>query len=86
MIAGSLPVIVTMSSPTDPLDRLVLLEQVFSYQEQLVQQLNQVMIQLRDELDALKQKYDKQTAQIEWLIQNLPVEGRSLEDDKPPHY
>ena len=75
-----------MSSPSDPLDRLVQLEMVFSHQEQLVQQLNQVMIQLRDELDALKQKYDKQTAQIEWLIQSLPVEGRSLEDDKPPHY
>ena len=75
-----------MSAPSNQLDRIVQLEQVFSHQEQLIEQLNQVIVQLRGELDALKQKFDEQAIQTQWLIDNLPGDGRSIEDEKPPHY
>jgi uncharacterized coiled-coil protein SlyX len=75
-----------MNTQPDLLDRIVHLEEVFAHHDQLVQQLNQVVVELREEVDGLSRKCQEQLGRIECLVQNQATEPRSLEDDKPPHY
>ena len=64
--------------------RLTQLEELFSHQQHLVQQLDQVTVQLRADLVALDKRVADQQTQLEWLTQNnSPIDDR---EEKPPHY
>ena len=67
--------------------RVVQLEELFSHHQHDVQQLNEVILQLRSELDALQIKYANQQTRLE-AIQESQAQAASddLADQKPPHY
>jgi uncharacterized coiled-coil protein SlyX len=64
--------------------RVTQLEELFTYHQHLVQQLNEVAVELRADLETLSKRVATQQKQIEWLTQNnSPVDDR---EEKPPHY
>ncbi len=66
-------------------DRVTQLEESFSHQEHLVEQLNQVVIQLRADLERLESENNEQRRQVKWLAENNSIiEDRT--DEQPPHY
>ena len=67
----------------DATDRVVQLEEIFTHQQQVIDELNQVLIQMREEHDRLCKKVETQQSQIEWLIDNL---SEAPSNEKPPHY
>ncbi len=67
--------------------RVVQLEELFSHHQHHVQQLNEVIVEVRDELDALKIKCANQQSRLESLADSRALaEGEDLADQKPPHY
>ena len=65
--------------------RLVELEERFTHQESLLHELNNVIVLLRDDVDRLEAKCDKQQQVLTWLLQNFGgIEDNP--DEKPPHY
>ncbi len=67
--------------------RVVQLEELFSHHEHHVQQLNGVILELRDELDALRRTYQRQQQQLESLRdQQTSALPREPGEEKPPHY
>ena len=69
------------------LQRVVQLEELFSHHQHHVQQLNEVIVRVRDELDALQIKYANQQSRLEALQESQTLADREdLADQKPPHY
>ena len=69
------------------LQRVVQLEELFSHHQHHVQQLNEVIVQVRDELDALQIKYANQQSRLESLQESQALaEREDPTDQKPPHY
>ena len=69
------------------LKRVIQLEELFSHQQHHVQQLNDVIIQLRGELDSLQTKYTQQQSRLEAIQESqAAAEREDLADEKPPHY
>ncbi len=67
--------------------RVVQLEELFSHHQHHVQQLNDVIVQMRGELDAMQIKLDRQENRLAALQESQPpAEGIDLADEKPPHY
>ena len=64
--------------------RVIQLEELVSHQEHLLQQLNNVVSELRSECDDLKDMLGERCDRLESLIENQS-EG-DLPDEKPPHY
>ncbi len=64
--------------------RLVQLEELFTHQQHLVQQLNDVTIRLRTDLDELNTRMSAHEKQINWLNQNSSIVDDH--EEKPPHY
>jgi uncharacterized coiled-coil protein SlyX len=64
--------------------RILQLEELFMHQQNLVQQLNEVAIELRNDVDSLSKQLKTHGKQLGWLNQNTSV----IEDreEKPPHY
>ncbi|HJN09840.1 MAG TPA: SlyX family protein [Pirellulaceae bacterium] len=76
-----------MSDVDALLRRVVQLEELFSHHQHHVQQLNEVIVQLRGDLDALQIKYANQQSRLESLQERQAVaESEDLADQKPPHY
>ena len=74
-----------MSQPHDLQDRVTQLEECFAHQERLVEQLNNVVIQLRSDLARVESKHEEQQRNVKWLLENTSnVEDQA--DEKPPHY
>lgn len=65
--------------------RVVQLEELFSHHQHHVQQLNDVIVQLRGELDVLQVKSANQQKALETIRASQSVE-EDLADQKPPHY
>ena len=73
-------------SETEPLQRRILqLEELFSHQEHLVHQLNEAVIELRNELARVEAKCNEQEGRIRSLAEQQ-VTARNPIDEKPPHY
>lgn len=69
------------------LRRVVQLEELFSHHQHHVQQLNDVIIQLRGELDVLHVKYVNQQNRLEAILESqADAPSEDLADQKPPHY
>ena len=65
-------------------DRLIELETKLSYQEDTIQQLNDVVCRQQDQIDSLQEKCDLLIARTKELLHKLP--DPSEENEKPPHY
>jgi len=63
--------------------RLIDLETRQAFQEDTLEQLNEVVIELRSQVDTLIQRLKVAEERLERLEPNIIS---SLEDDKPPHY
>ncbi|MBB74726.1 MAG: hypothetical protein CMJ75_09455 [Planctomycetaceae bacterium] len=66
-------------------ERLVRLEESVAHQEQLLDQLNGVLTQLRLDYDELLKHSRNAEVQIQWLVENSS-QGQDPLDEKPPHY
>ncbi|GAB5497949.1 MAG: SlyX family protein [Pseudohongiellaceae bacterium] len=68
-------------------ERLDDLEAKFSFQEDTLQQLNEVIIQQRRMLDEVQQKVDWLEGQVaDLLADKASAPALSGEGEKPPHY
>ncbi|MBQ0712477.1 MAG: SlyX family protein [Porticoccus sp.] len=65
-------------------DRLVEVETKLAYQEDTIQQLNDVICRQQDQIDALLVKYGLLVTRVKELDNDLP-EGDGV-DERPPHY
>jgi SlyX protein len=65
-------------------DRLVEVETKLAYQEDTIQQLNDVICRQQDQIDALLLKYELLVTRVKELDSDLP-EGDEV-DERPPHY
>ena len=66
-------------------ERLVRLEETVAHQEQLLEELNGALTQLRLDFDALLKHSRNSEVQIQWLLENSSHDQDPL-DEKPPHY
>ena len=74
-----------MPEPTPIQERVTQLEECFSHQEHLVEQLNQVVIQLRADIERMASENEEQKRQVKWLLENHPSTEEE-KNEKPPHY
>lgn len=65
--------------------RIVCLEELFAHEEHKVHQLNQVILEQRDELDRLHKKLAVLEHRFQWLAENSSAND-NLPHEKPPHY
>jgi len=76
-----------MSDNDALLRRVIQLEELFSHHQHHVQQLNDVIVALRAEIDALQNKFANQQRRLETLQETQMLgESTDLADEKPPHY
>ena len=73
-----------MSEQRSLQDRVMQLELLLSHQEHLLQQLNDVVVQLRAEQDNLKAKFRERMQRLESIIERQAAAPDP--DEKPPHY
>lgn len=66
------------------LDRVNKLEEVVTYQQQLVGELNEIVIELRTQVDELESRY----AEFADRVKSSGTSASIIEDlpEKPPHY
>ncbi len=68
-------------------EKLVELETKFSYQEDLLSALNEVVIRQQRQLDELLRQMSAVKEQLQEAIERVPGEGgESDQNEKPPHY
>lgn len=65
-------------------DRLVEVETKLAYQEDTIQQLNDVVCKQQDQIDDLLLKYELLISRVKELDVDGP--GEALGAEKPPHY
>lgn len=68
-----------------PQERVVRLEELFSHHQHMVQQLNDVIVQLRAEVENLKARSARQEARLQ-LVADKQASLDDQPDEKPPHY
>ena len=64
-------------------NRVAKLEELLMHQQHTIEQLNEIVIQLRGDLEKLQQKIDKQELTINEMETRF---GDDLPHEKPPHY
>jgi len=60
------------------------LQEAVTFQQRTIDDLNEVIIELRADLDRLQQTTTAQQSRIEWLAANAATDIDP--DEKPPHY
>ena len=65
-------------------DRLVEVETKLAYQEDTIQQLNDVICRQQDQIDALRAQYELLVTRVKELDADRP-DGDDI-DERPPHY
>lgn len=65
-------------------DRLVDIETRLAFQEDTLQQLNDVICRQQDQLDRLAARAEALRVRLGDIVAKLPDDGG--EDEKPPHY
>ena len=66
--------------------RIVELEGLFTHQQKLVQDLNEVIVDQQRRLSLCESHAARLSARTESILASMEEAPRSLEDDKPPHY
>ena len=65
--------------------RVIQLEELYSHQQHLVQQLDEELVKLRSVIEKLEYRHVVQEDRLKWLIDNrLTLDD--LPNEKPPHY
>ncbi len=65
-------------------DRIIELESKVSYQEDLLQELNTILIDQQSQLDKLSMLFQALNDRLKEAMRSLPDPGH--EDERPPHY
>jgi len=66
-------------------DRVVRLEELFSHHQHTVQQLSDVILRLRDEVETLARRVDRHEARLQ-LLSEKQAAIEEQPDEKLPHY
>ncbi len=68
--------------------QLVELQTQFAFQEDLLQQLNEVIVRQQMQIDALERELSLHRDKLLHLMENLPEKGAAGNplDERPPHY
>lgn len=65
--------------------RVIQLEELYSHQQHLVQQLDEELVKLRSVIEKLEYRHVVQEDRLKWLIDNrLTLDD--IPNEKPPHY
>ena len=65
--------------------RVIQLEELYSHQQHLVQQLDEELVKLRSVIEKLEYRLVVQEDRLKWLIDNrLTLDD--IPNEKPPHY
>ena len=65
--------------------RVIQLEELYSHQQHLVQQLDEDLVKLRSVIEKLEYRHVVQEDRLKWLIDNrLTLDD--IPNEKPPHY
>lgn len=75
----------TMSESESTHSRLNKLEEVFTHHQVMLDDLNEVIIELRSQLDRLQTQRQAMEATVQWLVQHQQA-SPDLPHEKPPHY
>jgi len=74
-----------MTEPIPSLeDRVTTLEELVSYQQHLLQQLNDVIVTMQSSIDQVDKNTVTKIDRLNWLINN--PQSDDLPHEKPPHY
>lgn len=75
-----------MTTPEEAFDspRIVALEERLTYQQHLIDQLNEVVLAQRLDLERLSRELNNYATAVARLAQSPP--GEDLPHEKPPHY
>jgi len=65
--------------------RLIQLEELVTHQQHVLQQLDEVIVQLRSDADQLTKTILSQQDRIQWLAENATAD-QTPPDERPPHY
>ena len=65
--------------------RITQLEETVLHQERLVEQLNEIVIQLRADLAQMATENEERRRQVKWLTENNSIIEDRV-DENPPHY
>lgn len=67
-------------------DKLIELETRYSFQEELLEKLNQIVAEQQKQLDIQSQQLQLLHAQLSELRDNLQLDDSEPGQEKPPHY
>lgn len=67
-------------------EKLIELETKFSYQEDLLSDLNTIVARQQRQLDELITEMSGIKEQLQNALERGPAEGQAEQDEKPPHY
>ncbi|MFT7470884.1 MAG: SlyX protein [Kiritimatiellia bacterium] len=67
-------------------EKLIELETKFSYQEDLLSDLNEIVAKQQRQLDELITEMSGIKEQLQDAVERGPAEGQEEQDEKPPHY
>ena len=73
-----------MSTEQSPERRLTQLEELLSYQEHRLQQLDEVLLKLHNKFDEVEAKLKQRIDQVETRLDSRTADYDM--DEKPPHY
>ena len=73
-----------MNQPQQINERIVQLQETVSFQQRAIDQLNEVITQIRLELDQANLRIEKHEARLQYLAENQIVED--IPNERPPHY
>tara|TARA_B100001123_G_C14515587_1_gene712149 strand:+ start:92 stop:313 length:222 start_codon:yes stop_codon:yes gene_type:complete len=65
-------------------DQVIQLEELVTHQEHLIQQLNEVLLQVRSDCDRMKISFQEKIDRLESLVEQQMSDYDP--DEKPPHY
>ena len=65
-------------------DQVIQLEELVTHQEHLIQQLNEVLLQVRSDCDRMKTSFQEKIDRLESLAEHQLSDYDP--DEKPPHY
>ena len=65
--------------------RVIQLEELYSHQQHLVQQLDEELVKLRSVIEKLEYRHVVQEDRLKWLIDNR-LTLVDIPNEKPPHY
>jgi len=66
--------------------RLLDLEESLCHDQRLIEELNQVVIDLRGQIDQLEKRLSRAELRVRAVDQRIPDSEEDLPHEKPPHY